>query len=260
MNASNYNLKNHFVRSEDVQHIHIYMDDSGKLSKSEDYSIFAGIVFTNHKDGNALVSKYKGIINEIKYNYHLEPDAFINGYPEIKGHFLKKGDRRRILNLGKGFTTFCAITLNKNVYSNIMNDKASKGRFIEYVQKRTIKKCVKYLIHKNKIDPKRPVYLHIKIDEMPTKSSGYYSLNAWLKEELLYGIINFNYQRRVKPILFDNLKVDLRYVDSKTDQRIQFSDVLANTVRASLVKNPNIFSTRDYLKKTLKIDVIMMFP
>ena len=27
-----------------IQHVYLYMDDSGKISKSEDYAIFAGIV------------------------------------------------------------------------------------------------------------------------------------------------------------------------------------------------------------------------
>lgn len=46
----------------DMQHIYIYMDDSGKISKFEDYAVFAGIVIKDGKQKSEFNNKYRAII------------------------------------------------------------------------------------------------------------------------------------------------------------------------------------------------------
>lgn len=193
--------------SVDYQHIYLYMDDSGKISKYEDYAVFAGIVFTNSAEKSEFTNKYKSIIKDIRCHYCdqncLSCD---NNCPEVKAIHIDNTDRRRILNLSKSYVTFGTIILNRNVHNDIINRPASKGRFIEYSQRRIIKYTVQYLINNNVIDPNRPIYLHINIDEMPTKTNGYYTLREGIREEFLYGIINFNYQKQFSPIVFDRFE------------------------------------------------------
>lgn len=123
-----------------------------------------------------------------------------------------------------------------------------------------IKNTIKFLIDNGKINPSLPIYLHVNIDQMPTKSNGYYTLKDGLIEELKHGIINYNYANRFKPIIHSELEVQVAYKDSKKDLGIQMADILANTIRHSFVINNNWFDTCDYLKRKCHINVLLRLP
>lgn len=246
----------------DNQHIFLYMDDSGKISKYEDYAIFAGIVFTDNNEKSEFVNKYKSIYEKIKCKYcpynHNVCDS--SDCPEVKGSTIKTKDRRRIIQLSKKFTTFGTVIYNRNLRQDIVNRPASKGRFIEYSQRRLIKTTLVKLINDKIINPNKPVILHINIDEMPTKTNGYYTLEEGLYEELKNGIINFNYGKTFKPILYGKLKVRVKYKNSKYDYGIQMADIIANSIRRTLIFNNNWFSAKKYIKNKLKINVLLRLP
>lgn len=249
------------MNDEELQHIYLYMDDSGKISKYEDYAIFAGIVFHDKNEKSEFTNKYRSICNQIKCNYCWDTISYCNNdCPEVKANHISNSDRRRIMQLSKKFVTFGAIIYNKNLRQDIINRQASKGRFVEYSQRRIIKKTIQHLIHKNYINPNKPVYLHINIDEMPTKTNGYYTLQEGLLEELCHGILNFDYGRSFPPILFNELKVQVIYKDSKYDYGIQMADIIANTIRRAFVFNNNWFNSLNYIKNKLKINVVLRLP
>lgn len=245
----------------DYQHIYLYMDDSGKISKYEDYAVFAGIVFKDTKEKSKFSNMYRSIVNSIKCKYCNEnSEECSQECPEIKAYTIKPSHRRRMINLSKEYTTFSSVIYNKNLRSYIINDKRSKGRFNEYAQRRLIKATINHLISLNIINPNLPLFLHINIDEMPTKSNGYYTLRDGLIEELKYGIQNFNYGIFHKPILYGALQLEVVYKDSKKDFGIQMADILANTVRHSFVINNNWFDTSKYLKEKCHFNVLLRLP
>ena len=86
--------------------------------------------------------------------------------------------------------TLCCVINNDKVYLNIKNDRASRGRFLDYSLKLLIKQTVKGLIKENRINPDNPIRLVINIDEQTTKTNGYYNLRDGILEELKYGINN----------------------------------------------------------------------
>ena len=234
-----------------MQYLYLYIDDSGKLNNNEDYAIFAGILFKSNQERIEFANKYKTIISEIKAKYSSQ---------EIKGSGLHSDDRRRIMMLSKSFTTFGTVIYNKILTTVDMNDKASRGRFEEYAQRRLIKKVINYLKNKNLINVNAPIRLHICIDEMPTKTNGYYTLKNGLYEELKHGIQNWNYGKKFEPIVYGDLKVDVIYKDSKKNIGIQMADIIANTIRRTFVFNGNWFTSRDYVQDKLKIDVLLRLP
>jgi hypothetical protein len=245
----------------DYQHIYLYMDDSGKISKSEDYAVFAGIVFQNTSEKSKFTNMYRQINEEIKCKYCTEDNQTCSLVcPEIKAFSIKPKHRRRIINLSKEYTTFATVIYNKNLHGYIVNNKASKGRFNEYAQRRIIKTTINNLISRRIINPNLPVYLHVNIDEMPTKTNGYYTLHDGLIEKLRYGIINYNYGTIHKPILHNDLKLNVVYKDSKNDFGIQMADILANTVRHSFVINNNWFETSEYLRAKCHLDILLRLP
>ena len=168
---------------------------------------------------------------------------------------MKKSDRRRIFNLIKNEYNYGVFIDNSKVYDFIMNDKASRGRFCDYAQKRIIKEIVVYSIKNKKIDPKKPFKLYIKIDEAKTKSNGYYSLKDSIYEELVNGIINFDYSKAHKQVLDNELVIKLKTYDSKYNLGIQSADIISHYLHSKferfLTKNIPIDTVTDFIEVKL---------
>ena len=150
--------------------------------------------------------------------------------------------------LCKKHKTFCIVINNDQVYDNIKSSKASKGRFIEYNQKILVKDIMKGLISEKVIDSKKKVKLVLNIDQQTTKSNGYYSLKEGIYEELVHGIISFNYGKKYPPILKE-LDVTVNYIDSRKSIMIQASDMIAGSTRRIIVNDGY-----EYNKRIEKID------
>ena len=219
-------------KEEEYQEIYINLDDSGKLTKKEKVSVYAGIVFLSKQEKDKFITQYRKIINEIKCSYCDQTKGeCTKKCKEIKNTNIKKGHKRRIMNYISKYYTIALIIDNTRVYDHIINNKASKGRYIDYTIRRLIKSTIEELIKDKKIDPYKNVRLIINIDEQSTKSNGYYNLKDGLTEELLHGIINYNYDITHKNILFGKLDISLSYQDSGKSYLVQAADLIAGTTR-----------------------------
>lgn len=231
------------MSSEDYQEIYINLDDSGKLTRNEIVSVYAGIVFFSKESKDKFITQYRDIINKIKCKYC--SNKCDKNCIEIKNTNIKPNDKRRIINYIKKYYNVALIIDNRNVYDYIINNKASKGRYTDYCIRRLIKEIIQDLIKKKKINPNNNIKLIINIDQQTTKSNGYYTLKDGIIEELLYGIKNYDYNKKFKPILFNKLEVKITYQDSKKSYTIQASDILAGTVRKIVkdnIENNNILN------------------
>ena len=77
------------------------------------------------------------------------------------------------------------------------------------------------------------IVISIYIDEQLTATDGYYDLRDSIKEELQYGIVNFDYGIR-HPHLFEaDVIVNIKYCNSSRNYMIQASDILANRIWTS---------------------------
>ena len=240
--------------------IYIYMDDSGKLTKKEKVSVFAGIVL-DKSEKEIFHRRYKSIITDIKCGYCAKNSHMCthNDCPEVKSNNVTNKHKRRLINLCKQYHTYAVIIDNSRVYDSILSSKASKGRYTDYAQKRIIKKVIEKYIDTGKINPQDNLTLHINIDQQTTKSNGYYTLQESICEELHRGIINFDYSTFHKAIIFGELIVNVRYLDSKKVYGIQASDILAGKVRKTVI---NDFSDKIELSKKLDtfIDTKLWLP
>ena len=54
-------------KKEEYQEIYINLDDSGKLTKKEKVSVYAGIVFLSKQEKDKFITQYRKIINYIKF-------------------------------------------------------------------------------------------------------------------------------------------------------------------------------------------------
>ena len=231
-------MNNNIIKDEQI--ITINIDDSGKLVASEKVAIYAGLIFINKKEKEKFITQYRSIVNSIKCKYckkNIESCNSNKFCPELKHNMLKPSHNRQLLNYIKKYTVLSCIINNDKVFSNIKEDKASRGRFLDYALKRLIKNTIKGLIKENKIDPNKPIKLILNIDEQTTKTNGYYNLKDGIVEELKYGIYNFNYDKIHPAIIFSDLKVIVHYQKSDKSYLIQAADLVAGTIRKLYLNN-----------------------
>ena len=231
--------------------IFILMDDSGKLNSNENSCIFGGLFFFSNKDYINYINKYKSVINSIKCKYcNQNKNNCNNNCIEIKAK-----DSRRLFNLIKKEYNYGVFINNKKIYDSIMQDKSARGRYTDYAQKRVIKEIILYAINNQKIDITKPVYLNIKIDDAKTKSNGYYNLKDSIYEELVNGIINYDYSIIHKPILENGLNIKVKNYNSKYNFGIQSADIISHYLHKKyelyLTKGTDITATISFIEVKL---------
>ena len=237
--------------------IFILMDDSGKLNSNENSCIFGGLFFFSNNDYINYINKYKNVINSIKCKYCSQNKNNCNkNCIEIKGTTkINSKDSRRLLKINKKEYNYGVFINNKKIYDSIMQNKAARGRYIDYAQKRVIKEIILYAINNQKIDITKPVYLNIKIDDAKTKSNGYYNLKDSIYEELVNGIINYDYSTIHKPILKNGLKLKVENYNSKYNFGIQSADIISHYLHRKyelyLTKGINITATTSFIEVKL---------
>ena len=236
-----------------IQEIYINLDDSGKLTTKERISVYGGLVFLSKKEKDKFITQYRSIIDSIKCNYcDSKKDSCDNNCPEIKNTNITSKDKRRIMNYIKKYYVVALVIKNDKVYDHIKSNKAAKGRFTDYAIRRMIKEIIKSLIKCNSIDPNNPIRIIINIDQQSTKSNGYYNLQDGLVEELKYGIVNYNYSSTINPIVYSELEIKVYYQDSGKSYVVQAADLLAGTIRRSVLNKQN-----EYLTKFVDFKIIL---
>lgn len=228
-------------KSTNSQTVYINLDDSGKLTTREKLCTYGGVVFFSKKEKDKFITQYRKIVDELKCKYCTNSNDICNhkNCPELKSHNLKANDNRRIINYIKKYFVVACIIKNDEIYSHIMENKASRGRYIDYSLRRVIKGLLEELIKENKIDPYKPLKIILNIDEQSTKSNGYYNLKDGLIEELKYGIANYNYNKVHEPIIFDELDIELTYQKSEASYVVQAADLIAGYVRRKCINAIN---------------------
>lgn len=260
------------------QIIYMNMDDSGVLIKGkidDPIFVYGGIIFLSKDEKDNFLRQYSALVNLIKAKYcvELKQDDSINSdfclthskqnckynCPELKSSLIKNSDKRRFLNLIKNYHCSVAIVDNNKLYDSITKDKASKGRFKDYVIRRLVKEIIKQLISENQINPEIPVKIILNLDEQSTKSNGYYDLKSGIIEELKYGIVNYNYDTFFTPILSD-VEVEVHHQDSYNSLCVQAADLIVGEIRhnrLSFLKNKDFCI---YSKRTNFVNTIIYMP
>ena len=123
-----------------------------------------------------------------------------------------------------------AVVSNLKVKNYIFDSKASKGRFKDYIIKREVKRIIENLISQNRINGSEPVKLFLNLDEQSTVSNGYYDLSSSIKEELQFGVLNYDYGISFPPIL-SSVEVNVKYKNSYYNYPVQAADFLVGEVR-----------------------------
>lgn len=87
------------------------------------------------------------------------------------------------------------------------------------------------------------------MDQESSKTNGKYKLDEGIYEELIKGIINYNYGFTSIPILFNELTIKIYSQNSKDSIIIQASDLIANNIWRNMIKTGEINCGINVLKK-----------
>lgn len=244
--------------NEEKQQIFINMDDSGVLHYNDEICVYGGIAFISQKAKEDFERKYKSILKDINCSYCRKCKEKCNHKcPEVKDTNIKNKHKRRIFNLIKQEYCSAIIINNKKVEESIMNNKKSRGRYRDYVQRILIKRIIEKLIKEEKIDPNKNIELIIRIDQQATSTDTNRRFIEDIEKELTKGINNYKCNVRHKPIVFSKLEIDLKYVESHKHIVIQASDLIAGETRKAVLHNKNI---NEIIKSTEYLNVRIFVP
>lgn len=261
-----------------VQTIYINMDDSGRLIKGEPDElvfVYGGVFFLSLNQQENFSRQYKALVDLIKPKYckdYKKDDTLDNSFcithnyqnckyncPELKSNMLRPQHRRRLLNFIKKYDTSVAVVSNYRVNDYIFDSKASKGRFKDYIIKREVKRIVENLISQNRINSKQPLKLVLNLDEQSTVSNGYYDLESSIKEELQFGIMNYDYGISFPPIL-SSVTVKVKYKNSYYNYPVQAADLLVGDVRHAYYNYLQNNDFESYRKRTNFLNTSIYLP
>ncbi len=209
------------------QKVYFFFDDSGVLHRNEGsgYFVYGGFVFTSREELDSAKRKYINANKLIK--------AELNRTDELKAAGLGAKHKRSLyMSVREYESVSCSVRI-AGVYNSILSDKKSICRYKDYVLKRCIKAKLKELIALGKISADKDITIEVNVDEQLTATDGYYSLRDSIMEELQHGIQNFDYGTFHNPVFNAEVKVHLKYCESKYNYLIQASDILANRIWAS---------------------------
>lgn len=223
-----------------MTNIHIYIDDSGVLTNNEEYFIYAGYCFISDNEKNRAKNHYKNIVKQIRQKHDYKG--------ELKAARLSKKHKNSLFKVMQSFYSCSVVIKIAKMNPYIMQDKKAIQRYKDYALKTLVRKMIKNLLKNGVIHPEEQLNLMINIDQQTSAPKGLYNLSEGIKEELSYGIRNFNYDVELEPLMKQIVNVRTVYCVSEKNYLIQAADILANRIRLSfVVKSPELLPKREHI-------------
>ena len=208
------------------------IDDSGNLLQDK-IMAFGGLIFFNSDELNKFIKEYQNIVKLYKPRYK----RLLKRHPaiELKSCYLKKKHFQVFIDyLSKYELMGIGIDTTK-VYQSILENKKSKGRYLDYAIKMMIKNTIKDLIKSNRIDKNKELELIIYIDQSSYKSNGLYNLEKSIYQELKYGMTNIRKNSKFKNLINNKLTVKVIFKNSLYSYPVQAADLITGYTRKNIL-------------------------
>ncbi|MGY3725181.1 Protein of unknown function [Granulicatella balaenopterae] len=223
-----------------MTNIYIYIDDSGVLTNNEEYFIYAGYCFIGDNEKNRANNHYKKIVKRIRRKHDYKG--------ELKAARLSKKHKNSLFKVMQNFYSCSVVIKIDQMNQFVMQDKKAIQRYKDYALKKLVRKMIKNLLKNGIIYPEEQLNLMINIDQQTSAPKGLYNLSEGIKEELSYGIYNFNYDLVLPPLMNRKVTINTIYCISEKNYLIQAADILANRIRSSyVVKSPELLPKRKHI-------------
>lgn len=210
-----------------MQELYFFFDDSGVLHKKNavEKFIYAGYVFRSRKELDSAKRKYRALVKKIQ--------KALGRNDEIKAFGLDDKYKRALYNVMKKEESLSLVVDISRVYDSILSSSKSICRYKDYILKRAIKAKIKSLLDSGAVLRTEEISISVCVDEQLTATDGIYGLRETIREELQYGIKNYDYEKFYPPLFDAPVHVRVEYCESKSNYMIQACDILANRIFAS---------------------------
>ena len=155
-------------------------------------------------------------------------DSTITG--EAKANILSRAQKGKLMRSMNRFEKFGAVCYQNYLTDGVFVSKKQKQRYLDWLYKMAVKHKLEVLISSKVISPHEVIRLRFFVDEHTTATNGRYELKESIEHEFRDGIIQYDYNRYVPPLLPCLKEVTLQYCDSKTNTLIRASDIIANSL------------------------------
>lgn len=207
--------------------IFVYSDESGVFDKvHNDYYVFGGLIIIGNESKDDWIHKYAKVENTIRKIEEIPVPT------EIKSTSVSNKSKGKIFRSLNNCHKFGCVIYEKEVLSDIWDDKKDKQRYLDYAYKIGVKRAFENLIKNRIINPDEVERLYFDIDEHTTATNGKYELEESLRQEFKRGTYNANFSVYFPPI-FTKLKVcQVDFCNSAAPNKklVRASDFIANRI------------------------------
>lgn len=206
--------------------IYIYSDESGVFDKAHnDWFVFAGVVFLSKESKDNATRLYAKAEKTIRERNKFSKEQ------EVKATVISNAEKTKLYRSTNKFYKFAAVVEQKNVLNRIFKSKKDKQRYLDYVYKIAVKRCLEELIKAGEIEPDNVRNIMFFVDEHTTATNGRYELREALEQELKNGTYNFNYSVFHPPV-FPNMSgcVTVQFCNSANKTLVRTADIVANKI------------------------------
>ena len=207
-----------------IMNIFVYSDESGVLDKvHNDIFTFGGLMFLSKDEKDIASRKYHAAERIIRSSGDY-------GDVEIKASTIIAKEKRKLYRSLNGFYKFGVVVDQQTVQDEIMKDKKSKQRYLDYVFKIGVKRLLEELIRRGRIDQGAVENMYFFADEHSTSTNGFYELRESLEEEFKRGMFARDFSKFFPP-LFPKVKtVLLEFCNSANVILVRAADIVANRI------------------------------
>lgn len=212
--------------------IFVYSDESGVFDPiHNEYFVFSGVICLSKDEKDNCLRKYLGLERELRHRANYDIDK------ELKATDITIKEKRKLFNSMKNIYKFCVIVDQKRVNKNIISNKKTKQRFLDYAFKMGLKNALKSLISQEIIDCNEVKNIYVFCDEHNTATNGRYELQEALFQEFKIGTFNWSYNIYFEPLFKKINSVNVEFLCSKKQPLIRASDVIANRIYFHCTRN-----------------------
>lgn len=204
--------------------IFVYSDESGVLDKMHNsVFVFGGIVLLSRDEKNVASRKYRVAERAVR-------DAGKYGGIEIKASTIEAREKRKLYRSLNNFYKFGVVVDQQTVQDEIMKDKKSKQRYLDYVFKIGVKRLLEELIRRGNITQETVENIYFFVDEHSTSTNGLYELRESLEEEFKREMFSRDFSKFFPPLFPEIRNVSLTFCNSANVILVRAADIIANRI------------------------------
>lgn len=212
--------------------IFVYSDESGVFdSAHNEIFVFGGLIFlgADHRDNAAR--KFQAVERALRiHGNHTQSE-------ELKACRITPKEKGKLFRSMNDAIKFGVIIHQKEVLSQVFENKKSKQRYLDYAYKIALKRAFQMLIKENVIQADDIENIYVSVDEHTTATNGKYELRESLEQEFKNGTFSHNYHNFFPPIFTKLVGVDVKFCDSKSKILVRAADIIANKIYFCAMNN-----------------------